>query len=244
MQSRSSPLYRLLDRLGVAGTAVLLVAASALVSVLVTCCLMALWSGAVDGTGVVLAAVVPMLAAPPFLVLLLRLVAQLRETREELRRLSVTDELTGAFNRRHFLALAEQEMARARRYGDPFAVMLLDLDDFKEVNDRWGHAAGDHVLRSVADACRAHLRESDVFARLGGDEFVLLLTNTNAACAAATAERLRRLLGTVPVRWGDDRVPVNASVGIAAFAPGMRGVNELVIAADQALLAAKRAGKG
>ena len=213
MLTRWFPLARSLDRFGLAGTAAILVAGSVALSELVTCAAMALWLGRVSPAGAVLGALVPAVCAPPFIVALLRVVVQLRGTREELRRLTLTDELTGAFNRRHFVALAEKEFARARRYGQPFSVVMMDLDDFKEINDRHGHAGGDHVIRVVSELCRSGIRESDLFARLGGDEFVLLLPHTGRKRAFESAKRLQRLIAVTPVRWRGARISSKAPSG-------------------------------
>jgi diguanylate cyclase (GGDEF)-like protein len=243
MLTRWFPLARCLDRFGLAGTAAILVAASMALSALVTCAAMALWLGGVSPVGAALGALVPAVSAPPFIIALLRVVVQLRGTREELRRLSLTDELTGAFNRRHFLALAEKEFARARRYGQPFSVVMMDLDYFMDINDRYGHPGGDHVIRAVSELCRSGIRESDLFARLGGDEFVLLLPHTGRKRAVEIARRLQRLIAVTPVRWRGERLSVNASLGVATWSPSIRELDELLLAADHALFAAKRAGK-
>ncbi|MBW3571118.1 MAG: diguanylate cyclase [Gemmatimonadetes bacterium] len=236
-------LSRLIDRLGIVRTAAVMLLASVALSMLVTAAMMLLFVGEVHTIAIVLSAAVPAVAAPPSLFLLLRLVAELRTAREELRRLSIIDPLSGAFNRRHMVELAEAEVARACRYGDPFSVLMLDLDDFKAVNDRHGHVAGDQVIRAVSDLCRALLRDNDVFARVGGDEFVVLLPQTDAARAAETAERLRARIAVESVAWHGESVPLRASIGIAAFDPAMGGLNDLLAAADRALLAAKRRGK-
>src|ERR1700722_17744090 len=102
------------------------------------------------------------------------------------------DGLTSLFNRRHFEELARAEWARFQRYGRPLSLLVIDVDKFKSINDRFGHEAGDLVLKAIADDCNAIRRETDIAARLGGEEFVLLLPETNEAAAAMVAERLRK----------------------------------------------------
>jgi diguanylate cyclase (GGDEF)-like protein len=151
---------------------------------------------------------------------------------------SVTDELTGLATRRHFTAMLHREFVDAERHRAPLAVLLGDLDEFKRVNDRLGHAAGDEVLKSVARTLRRCVREIDVPARIGGEEFGVLLPQTDADGARLFAERLRTALRAEP------GLPdfVTASFGIAAF-PQAASAEELLIGADAALREAKEAGK-
>jgi diguanylate cyclase (GGDEF)-like protein len=158
-------------------------------------------------------------------------------------RQAITDELTGLVNRRRFLAALEAEVVRARRLGGPLCVVLADLDDFKPINDRFGHHAGDEVLVGFADVIREHARDVDVAGRLGGEEFALLLPETELAGAEAGADRLRRSLEAHHMSLADGRVQrVTASFGVAQLAPGQSG-DELLRAADAALYQAKAEGK-
>ena len=160
----------------------------------------------------------------------------------ELRRLATVDPLTGAFNRRYFLSAASQEMERAVRYGGSLSLLMIDIDHFKRVNDRFGHALGDEVLRKTVEVCRANLREVDIFARLGGEEFAALLPQTASVGALGLAERLRRAVAemVVPLAGGDLRVTV--SVGVAERSVETT-FEHLMSRADQALYAAKETGR-
>jgi len=154
------------------------------------------------------------------------------------------DPLTGLFNRRHFLARLEEEAERARRQGAPLTAMMLDVDGFKQVNDRLGHAAGDSVLRAIGDILRRSVRIFDVCARLGGDEFAVLMPGSSAESSAHIAERIREdLEGSRPATgpWPEG-MHVTASVGIATALNAVKA-EELMARADQALYAAKRQGK-
>jgi diguanylate cyclase (GGDEF)-like protein len=151
------------------------------------------------------------------------------------------DELTGIANRRAAERALEAELARSRRFGSPVALVLADLDGFKAVNDRFGHLAGDAVLREFADVLRGAIREVDLAARWGGEEFCLLLPGTDAAGAAIVAERVRVELAGRTVSAEDGAAQVTASFGVSSHPPA--AAEELVAAADAALYEAKRAGK-
>ncbi len=155
----------------------------------------------------------------------------------ELTRLADSDPLTGLANRRRFREDLDAELARVVRHGGSLAVILLDLDDFKAVNDRHGHQTGDSVLRAAAEVLKAEARRSDRVARLGGDEFVVLLSEVDADQAQATARRLRERLRTA--------TGVGASAGVATTSePAEDSVDELIRRADAALYAEKRRRTG
>jgi diguanylate cyclase (GGDEF)-like protein len=151
-----------------------------------------------------------------------------------------TDHLTGLANRRRFERQLEREVARTRRFGRPFCLLMLDIDHFKRVNDTHGHDAGDDVLRRLANALQAGTRGIDMAARIGGEEFAVLLTETEFAQGIEVAERLR-----VAVRETDLPVVggVTVSVGLAEYNAATRDARELFSAADSALYKAKRAGR-
>jgi diguanylate cyclase (GGDEF)-like protein len=152
-----------------------------------------------------------------------------------------TDELTGLPNRRAFNEELARACARAARSSDPLSLCALDLDHFKNVNDRFGHQVGDEVLAKTAEVLRATLREGDVAARFGGEEFVALLPVTDSATAHAVAERIRAAIAAAPVRPG---LGVTVSIGTAsATAAADHDASDLVRRADRALYAAKRAGR-
>jgi diguanylate cyclase (GGDEF)-like protein len=158
-------------------------------------------------------------------------------------RQAITDDLTGLVNRRRFMDGLGAEIERARRFGSPLAVVLADLDDFKRINDAYGHHAGDDVLRSFADLVRSHVRDVDVPARIGGEEFAILLPETNSDDAARVAERMRHSLSVVPVPIGDNAtVQVTSSFGVAQLR-GQQSGDDVMRAADAALYVAKGRGK-
>jgi diguanylate cyclase (GGDEF)-like protein len=156
-------------------------------------------------------------------------------------RLARTDEVTHIANRRAFEEAADRELERARRQGRPVTLAYLDVDDFKRLNDRYGHAAGDEVLERVGAALRCGTRRIDTAARLGGDEFGLILPDTSEVAARALLERLRASVGTASAGRGG---PVTLSIGAVTFEAAPASVPEMVARADAAMYAAKRAGKG
>jgi diguanylate cyclase (GGDEF)-like protein len=170
-------------------------------------------------------------------------ISDLARTTEQLEKLATTDGLTGLVNRRQFIALAEVELARFRRYRRPVSMLLLDIDDFKAINDRFGHDVGDRMIVHVAMLCDENKRTADVVARVGGEEFAVLLPETDLESSSAVAERLRHLVSTRPLEAGGDQVSVTVSVGVAEFDPTMTGVSDLIKLADRMLYRAKRAGR-
>jgi diguanylate cyclase (GGDEF)-like protein len=161
---------------------------------------------------------------------------------EQLRTLATTDGLTGVFNRRHFLELAEAELARAARAERPTSIAMLDLDHFKSINDRFGHHAGDLVLSELAKVLKQQLRGGDVVGRLGGEEFALLLPETAVGSAQATLERLRCAIEAhaFGLHAPDRRVTI--SIGLAAQRAG-ESLTEVLKRADAALYGAKSSGR-
>ncbi len=162
----------------------------------------------------------------------------------ELRRLATTDSLTGLTNRRQFLSLAENELARLHRYGRPMAVLMMDVDHFKAINDTHGHAAGDQALVTLAETCRAELRDTDHLGRLGGEEFAIVLTETPLPQAVEVAERLRQRLGSVFVRRpGGGSFRFTVSIGLTDARSSDRSIERALARADHALYQAKHSGR-
>lgn len=170
-----------------------------------------------------------------------RLSAQLEQSRARIADLEAkidVDPLTELLNRRGFERELGRSVAYVKRYGTSAALIYLDLDEFKPVNDRHGHAAGDAVLKAVAAALHSRVRASDVVARLGGDEFAVLLWNLGAAEAAAKAAALEQAVYATPVRWGSSTLVVGASAGIALIG-ALDTTAELLARADAAMYARK-----
>lgn len=162
---------------------------------------------------------------------------------ENLQRLATTDELTDILNRREFISVAEKELNRARRYGRGCSIIMFDIDHFKDVNDRYGHAEGDRALTHVADIVRNNIREIDIFARYGGEEFILLLPEVDSDFGLHTAERLRIFIGNEPLPLNEGDLKITASFGIAAFHGEEIDLEELIRRSDTAMYDAKKNGR-
>ncbi len=160
-----------------------------------------------------------------------------------LRDVTIHDSLTGCFTRRHALGLLDTELRRAERSGLPLSVVMFDIDHFKQLNDRYGHFAGDAVLAAVGRQLRELLRASDIRCRYGGEEFLVVLPDTGQAGALRVAESLRQALAETPVVWEGRRLAVTASFGVATARRGERDPRALLARADQVLYEAKQAGR-
>ena len=171
-------------------------------------------------------------------------VTEHKKLEHELEHQARTDFLTGIPNRRHFLDLADLELARARRYGRPFSMLMLDLDLFKNINDRYGHRAGDLTLQKVVEVCGQILREVDIVGRLGGEEFGVILPETDAEQALQVADRVRQAVAMASVvlpKGGS--VGITTSIGVATYSEADPDVDAVLNRADRALYHAKRSGR-
>ncbi len=162
---------------------------------------------------------------------------------EQAHLLSITDPLTELFNRRHFFETANVEFERHHRYGGTLSVIMMDIDHFKSVNDRFGHAVGDTVIQDIARQIKTSIRTVDMAARYGGEEFVVLMPETGLDEACRVAERLRRNVGDLLFEQGDSNFVVTLSLGVAEVSPTIKSLDELLMYSDQALYAAKAAGR-
>ena len=179
---------------------------------------------------------VPLCLGPLFLIYRSLLVPSLKEEAR-------TDPKTELANMKHWNQLAQAEVERARRFRRPLSVVLADFDLLRDVNNRYGHLMGDQMIRRVADAIRASLREYDVPARFGGDEFVVLMPETTLPEAMSVAERIRREVESIVLKSGEGPVPASVSIGVALFPAHGRTASDLLAAADRAVYKAKALGR-
>lgn len=170
-----------------------------------------------------------------------KMAAQARRI-SELEALSYTDELTGLFNRRGMTEAVNRALSAAQRHNETGGLAYLDLDGFKAINDKFGHEAGDMMLRAAADVIRAQVRTTDTAARLGGDEFAILFAKGDPSALRAKAERVRIVLMNTWIDLGSAKVTIRASLGFAQYRPGMTR-DRLIAAADSAMYADKRTRK-
>jgi len=168
---------------------------------------------------------------------------QLREQNKTLKVLSETDSLTGLYNRQHLTERLKRLLASSRRSGRKFAVLMLDLDHFKKLNDAYGHLVGDEALKLIADILRHTLRKRDYAARFGGEEFLVLLPGADARRGEEIAERLRSVIAGKPLQLEDATLKITLSIGLAVYPEVGNDVDSLIRAADDALYKAKDAGR-
>lgn len=167
-------------------------------------------------------------------------VSALRRSHDHERELARTDDLTGMINRRSFFEASQQEINRARRNKHPFTVAYMDVDDFKLINDRYGHSIGDMVLKNVAQTIKSNIREIDVLARLGGDEFVILMPETDEEAAQTVVARVH---GNVMEKVREYGWPITFSIGVVTWTTAPRTVDVMLKQADDAMYGVKNSGK-
>ena len=226
------------------GAAIWITLAVVLGSLLVTTlCIYLVEGTAPDALALFIAAVVPALIVPGACFLNLRLVYQLRSANERLVALSETDSLTKTLNRRRFVEVAERELALAARHSYPTSLVLLDFDNFKKVNDRYGHHVGDEVLVRSIGVMQAVMRQSDVLGRFGGEEFILLLPHTGADGAVALVNRLLEAVANSPIELPQGDLRVTISAGCMTCESSRSTLDTLIQKADQLLYQSKANGR-
>jgi diguanylate cyclase (GGDEF)-like protein len=197
---------------------------------------------ALERSALIASILIPVLVATPVAHFGFGLMHSADAARREAQRLANTDLLTGVLNRRRFVEVARDELSR--REDKPVSVLLLDLDDFKHINDRHGHDAGDAVLRLISRACLDALRPGDPFARWGGEEFIALLPGAGPDVAIGVALRVRDAIAAQRLDLGSEAIHITASIGVAVDAPaGSGNLDTLITRADRAMYEAKRGGK-
>jgi diguanylate cyclase len=174
---------------------------------------------------------------------LMRMLRDLEAARVQLDVLATRDELTGIYNRRQFLVLVDREWARCRRYDMGAAMVMLDVDHFKRINDLHGHLAGDLMLREIARAAAETLRHADFLGRFGGEEFIVFLPHTDTLGALDVAERIRERVAAIKLEWRGQKVNTTVSLGVATLGISHDTVGALIADADRALYTAKDAGR-
>ncbi|MGB5697781.1 MAG: GGDEF domain-containing protein [Polyangiales bacterium] len=161
---------------------------------------------------------------------------------ETIYRMTITDGLMGIHNKRYLVEQLDRELSRAKRHGRPLTLMIFDIDYFKRVNDEFGHLAGDHVLKEVAQLAQSRLRPDDVIARYGGEEVAIILPETDLAGGIRIAEELRKIIAVGSFVFEDEDIDVTISCGVAELDPAWRAY-DFVRAADEQLYEAKRTGR-
>ncbi len=231
-------------RIGVRQATLAIVGSSVLLSVLLAVLWHLLAGWPLSTRSLLLATLLPVPIAGLGAGITLRLIVALDQARSRAEQLALTDALTGVRNRRWFMTQAALEFERATRHGRALALVLIDVDHFKRVNDEHGHQTGDRLLVEIAQTCAATLRRTDLLARFGGEEFIVLLPETGQREAVRLAERMRQ---AVQAGLRDPQhplqVPVTISLGVVAMSAATPTLDALIRATDQALYDAKRAGR-
>ena len=236
-------LHKLLKKFGVLIVTIMLTISSILISVFITIISDTLSSREVDPHSYFLAVAVPAAIAPFFGYITLRLTNQLDLAETRLRQLSITDELTQAYNRRYIIEMANKMLAGAKRYGNSFAIISFDIDDFKHINDTYGHAAGDKVLHALSKICMDQVRDTDIFARYGGEEFLILVHHCSPTDVMKFAERLRTKLSEARIQYNQVDIQFTVSMGAGFFDSSTPDLDTILKRADAALYHAKNKGK-
>jgi len=162
---------------------------------------------------------------------------------EEIYKMTIMDGLTQIYNKRYFIESLERELARAKRYGRALSLIMFDIDFFKGINDTYGHLAGDHILKELAQLVKGRTRSEEIVARYGGEEFVVLVPETDNAGATALAEQLRKLVEARTYSFEGEKIPVTISLGVASLTTQDWSVAEFIKASDERLYVAKRTGR-
>ena len=162
---------------------------------------------------------------------------------EEIYRLTTVDGLTQIYNKRYFMEVLEREISRSHRYGRELSLIMFDIDHFKNINDSFGHLAGDYVLKHLASVIKGRIRREDIMARYGGEEFTIILPEIDTYNARQFAEKIRRLVEKTVFKFEDTQIPVTISIGVAATDGKVSDPTEFIKIADENLYQAKRQGR-
>jgi diguanylate cyclase (GGDEF)-like protein len=232
----------LLRRYGITAVTMGMTLISILLSVGITWGVNAFVQGGPVGEGWAIAILAPLLIAPLMSVQILHLLSKLDRAEQQLQVLSHTDELTQTYNRRFFMQYVDQELKRIHRSGETFSVAILDMDNFKQINDTYGHMAGDQTLRELTRMLKQQMRQADVLARYGGDEFIMLFPQTNRQQVDIWIRRIYETTAETAISFQGHNIYPSFSIGVAFSTPEMSSTDELLKPADIALYQAKRSG--
>jgi diguanylate cyclase (GGDEF)-like protein len=162
---------------------------------------------------------------------------------EEIYRLTTVDGLTQIYNKRYFMEVLEREISRSHRYGRELSLIMFDIDHFKNINDSFGHLAGDYVLKHLASVIKGRIRREDIMARYGGEEFTIILPEIDTYNARQFAEKVRRLVEKTVFKFEDTQIPVTISIGVATSNADINAPEQLIKASDENMYEAKRRGR-
>ncbi len=162
---------------------------------------------------------------------------------QKVQELAITDSLTQSFSRRYYLERFKEEIERSKKFGYPFSCLMIDIDHFKNYNDRYGHLVGDAILKELSKVIKENIRQIDLMGRYGGEEFSIVLTETDRLLASLAAERIRQAIESAHIRVYDEDLKITVSIGISEFPEHGKEINKLIDHADSALYKAKQTGR-
>src|SRR5665648_276017 len=236
-------LPRWIKKIGKTNSIIVLALLSAILSVGLSSLMHLLVYRRITTSGIMIAFLIPLILAPVISFFFFNVLFQLDLAKSRLQLLSNTDDLTGAHNRRYFFNCLDQQYALAKRYGQVFSMLMIDIDDFKKINDIYGHPAGDAYLCLFSEVCKRESREVDEFARIGGDEFGFLLPHLSLEKAAEFTDRIRLLVEKQELQYHDLLIQTTISIGVITWTPQIKDSEMLIYLIDDALRNAKMNGK-
>jgi len=200
--------------------------------------------GEIRKTGIIMSVLIPVLVTPLIIWIIVGLLIKIHLLEKEIRNIAEYDMLTGLMNRRRFFERAESIYKLAKRYRDNFAILYMDIDNFKNINDSYGHASGDKVLEKFGQTLLANMRDSDLVGRIGGEEFLLLLPKTDMAGAFIVSKNMRQKINKLSITSESNTIQFDMSVGIAVSKfKAEQTLEDIIHQADKALYIAKNSGK-
>ncbi len=202
-----------------------------------------LFATVIDADPIYYPVVVAALIGPVTLFLFVRLISQLDRSEDKLKALSVMDDLTDVYNRRFFIEQAEKELAKVQRYGTIFSILALDVDHLKDINNKYGHSAGDMVLQTLANTCMNNLRTMDIFARYDAEEFAFLIPESDKINVVAFAEKVLHAIEHTIVVFDRREIRFTVSMGVKTFDGAVSSLDAMLKEVDEAVYEAKRRGR-
>ena len=232
-------------RFGYIKSIIIITTVSILSSVAITFIFYKSFGQDVPQTTLLVSIIAPLLIASFISSYLVKVVMELYTIEAKLRRMTTHDELTGLLTRRNFLELADNYYSLAKRNNHVFSVVIMDLDHFKNINDTYGHLAGDEALRKIGDILNNSMRSSDFIGRFGGEEFICLLPETNADSALKYCDLLHNKINNAEIKYDGKNIPLTLSIGFTTYEPvhNKLQLNDLIKQADKALYGAKQEGR-
>lgn len=234
---------KLIVRLGFYLSVTLLTAFAVFISLLVTPIVLSLTDEKITVVSYLIATVISLIVAPSVSSLFISQFFKIYTLEKEIREIAMYDEMTGFLTRRFFLQYAESHVSLANRAKTEFAIMVLDIDNFKKINDKYGHMAGDKVLNEFGLLCLKHKRKEDFFGRTGGEEFTFLLPNVDASGAKSYAEKIRQQVERLEIEFDQSTIRCTVSVGFVSYLSSKVPLESLIRSADDAMYRAKKTGR-